>query len=737
MTAQISYPENNPVRATRVTCSLLALSVASAVMAGVAQAEPAATSSRAANAFLEEVVVQATKKSDGQALQDAPLSVSAMTGDQIEARQILDLKQLGFTAPNVILEDIGTFKGTANFSIRGMGVNSSIPSIEPTVGTFIDGIYLGVSQGVITDFYDLEGVEVLRGPQGLLFGRNVTGGAVLITTSHPTDEFTWSGKTSYESGNQYTVASRVSGPLVEGRLNGKLSVYYSDDSGWFQNEYDGSDVGASETLVVRPALEWMPTDSSDVLLRYEHGDVDGDGAVPQDQSDPSLTGFKVRYDEVGYNKVEWDQFTVEANVDVGFGDGTITNIAGWRALDVDNRNDVDATATPFLDFFTVINQEQFSNELRYEGSFFNWLDLTVGAYYFTQEIDSLGRRIIGGGAIDDHNFGGVVDVDTYAVFSQGDIAITDYVTLNLGVRYTKDKKSADVASPGHLCDFDSGSAKSCDFDFSDSHTWDSVTPKIGFGWAASEELNVYGFYTKGFRSGGYNVRGANVLTNPPGPFDQETMDSFELGTKWQTSDRHLTVNGALFHNAVKDLQRSVNIPDTAVGTIQTIGNPADATIMGFDLDVVLVASDSLVLTGFLGYVDGSYDAVHADMTGDGVIDSTDLGLDLPRLAPWSYGVGAVYTTYLFSSTELSIASNFAHRDATEFNENNTGELHGADMLSGSVSLSFNDGRTQLSLFGRNLLDEVTEGAASNLPTGGVFAPINEGRVFGLELKISN
>ena len=138
---------------------------------------------------LNRVTVSATKKADVEDVQTVPVSVTAFNGDTLEALKVRDLESLSYSSPNVSLDDVGTSRGSANFAIRGLGVNSSIPSIDPAVGVFVDGVYIGVNSGVVMDLFDLDSIEVLRGPQGLLFGRNTTGGAVLINTGNPTDDF--------------------------------------------------------------------------------------------------------------------------------------------------------------------------------------------------------------------------------------------------------------------------------------------------------------------------------------------------------------------------------------------------------------------------------------------------------------------------------------------------------------------------------------------------------------------
>ena len=240
---------------------------------------------------IEEIRVYGTKKNRVEELQDVPAAISVFNESALDARQLITIEDLSFAAPNVTLDQVGTSPGIQNFSIRGLGINSSIPSVDPTVGIIVDGIYLGVSAGVVTDTFDLESVEILRGPQGLLFGRNVTGGAVLLRSKRPTGEFGAKAKISYETGPQYNASSTVEGPLAEGRLAGKLSFYYKDDDGYFDNIDDPDrDIGAQETIMVRPTLVFTPGEDVDLTIIFEHGDLDGDGAVPQRamDSNPSV-----------------------------------------------------------------------------------------------------------------------------------------------------------------------------------------------------------------------------------------------------------------------------------------------------------------------------------------------------------------------------------------------------------------------------------------------------------------
>ncbi|MBT8432008.1 MAG: TonB-dependent receptor plug domain-containing protein, partial [Altererythrobacter sp.] len=189
------------------------------------------------------IVVTGTKTQNAENVQDVPLAVTAFNAESLEALKVRDVQSLTYSAPNVSLDQIGTSRGTANFSIRGLGINSSIPSIDPTVGVFVDGVYLGFNGGVVFDLFDLDSVEILRGPQGILFGRNTTGGAVLINTGNPTDYLTGKFRASVDGplldggrgGANYTVSGVISGPIVEDTLLFKLGAYYNNDDGYFTN----------------------------------------------------------------------------------------------------------------------------------------------------------------------------------------------------------------------------------------------------------------------------------------------------------------------------------------------------------------------------------------------------------------------------------------------------------------------------------------------------------------------
>ncbi|BFM14523.1 TonB-dependent receptor [Maricurvus nonylphenolicus] len=699
----------------------------------------------ALSALLEEVVVTARKREESA--QDVPLSVSAYGSDQLEAMKVRDLTSLSVGMPNVALDDVGTTKGTANFSIRGLGVNSSIPSIDPTVGVFVDGVYMGLNNGIIFDTFDLESVEVLRGPQGILFGRNVTGGAVLLNTKLPGQEFEASARVTLEGGgeglNKYVMAN-VSGPLTE-TLAAKLAVYTNDDDGWFKNEATGKEHGKADTDMARATLAWDVSEDLSIVVRYEYSESENDGPAAQNHTNasgvnPTLAfgqptfdrdSHKFAINETGYLNSRTNFFSTQVDWDVGFGNGTVTNIFGWRDYTSEALLDVDGTALSIFHSQAWTDAEQFSNELRYAGTFNDNLTLTTGLYYFTNEINYSERRLISGGTTTQDG-GGDYDVESMGVFIAGDYDVTENLTLSAGARYTKEEKEADIASlnlnVNSPCNVVSGT---CDFDFQDDEEWTSFSPKLGFNYHISEEVNVYGHWSRGFRSGGYNLR--NTATDPdngPGPFDEEQVDSFELGFKMSLGERG-RLNGAIFYNDIQDMQREINEAD-GLGVVQIIRNTADAELYGIELDSTYALTDQLVLTASIGWLNAEYTDVSFDLNGDGNVDSLDEKLDIPRAAELTYSVGLTHEMPIGDWGSMSSRINYAYRDDSAYTDNNLGYIDTQRILDVGVDFYSNDDHWVIGLYGKNLKDEVKHGGDTQLSFG-TFSPLSKGTTYGVEV----
>jgi len=712
----------------------------SALAAASTFAQESETSGRKGTAYLmlEEVQVTARKRSNAEAIQDVPLAITAYGGEQLDAMFVKKIEDLSYAAPNVQLEAVGTFPGVQNFSIRGQGINSSIPSVDPTVGTFVDGVYLGVTYGVVVDMFDMEAVEMLRGPQGLLFGRNVTGGAVVMRTARPDGEFDFRVRTQLSDHDQYNFAGVVEGSLIEDKLAAKLVIYHDNDDGYFDNNTSGptegavyfkpannDKIGALKTNFVRPSFVLQASDELELVLIAESGETTGDGApwsAASLQRDGSLEEFTTTMDETGETDMSWDQVTIESNLDVALGEGVITNILGWRQVDAFSIADVDGRVNSIFTVPGHTKQDQTSNELRYAGTFMEGsLDLTTGLYYFEQDIEYREARYIFGGSVQ-RALGGDMDHSTWGVFLNNDYHVSDALTVTAGLRYTKEKKDAQVIT-GACADVVNFN---CTFqDLNDE--WSNVTPKLGFQYALNDDANVYAFWTKGFRSGGVNFRNAKPEIIEPGPTKEEAQQSFEVGFKSDLMDGLLRLNMAYFYNTVDDMQRELNQGDPDVIVLQGTINAGDVTIQGVEIDFVAMLSESLAVNGSVGYIDGRYTRV------DPIYDPL-LGTDLPRLSPWTANLAATYDIDIGDAGFLTLRGSYSFRDTAAYNDSNTEYFEQQHEVSASINYNSLDEHWKVSLYGKNLNDEARWGNLTSIAGLWTAGPMQKGRRIGLEVE---
>ncbi|BBE32480.1 TonB-dependent receptor [Sphingosinicella microcystinivorans] len=682
-----------------------------------------------------EILVVAQKRGSAESIQDVPIAMSVFGGDQLVDRGIRDLGGLNFSVPNVNLASGGTTPGVQNFSIRGLGLNSTIPSIDPTVGVFQDGVYLGVTYGALVDLSDVEAVEVLRGPVGVLFGKNVTGGAVLVRTREPKPEFSVRTRASVATGLDRLIYASVEGPLGEAGVAARLSGYYRNDGGWFRNRFNGNnDLGRAETFIVRPALAYRADNGFKAVVRLERGRTTGDGGLFQNAGGgTTLSGHDLNIDTEGNSRLTWLQATGQIDTDL-FG-GVVTAIAGYREIDHFGLTDIDGTPVRLLNAEFRTKQDQLSVELRFFRSFSDWVDLTTGLYYFNQDILYRERRlssVIGGGL--DATMGGNQAQDSFGAFANGRIALGRTFAIDAGLRYTREEKDAKIATfvpAASLCD---PVGLQCAFDFSGSHSWTNWTPRLSLQWQPSTDVLAYLTWGKGFRSGGYNFRNT-VLGFRPAPTGDEKQDSFELGVKSDWFARALRVNVAIFSNRLLDVQREIQYSDPTVGSVQVIANVGDVRIRGAEAEIQARVASGLTLSTVVGYVHGRYTAVAFDLNRDGRVDATDKGLELPRLAPWTLTLAADYEVQMSDRTDLSARVSYSFQDR---NFHNDGNLPGtrfsrANILNASLSVEL-DRRWTFAVTGQNLLND--EIRSVRAPILGNVGAIEKGRVVGGEIRWS-
>jgi iron complex outermembrane receptor protein len=445
-----------------------------------------------------------------------------------------------------------------------------------------------------------------------------------------------------------------------------------------------------------------------------------------------------------------DFVTFQVDLDVAFGDGTITNIFGWRDYKQTTYADIDAQPVWLFHSGSIADYHQYSNELRYNGTFGN-ANVTAGVYWFKNETnyselrDLLGIATGGVAPALTQNGGGILKLQSLAGFFAVDYMLNDAWALNAGIRYSDEDKDAQIATltrnVNNPCLVLFGQ---CNYDFVDDDTWTAWSGKLGTTWSISDDMRMYASWSRGHRSGGYNLRNTAIDTVNfgPGPFDQETADSFEVGLKSELGGRG-RLNAAVFYTTIKDMQREVNQADPFAGVVQVIKNTADADILGFEVEGTFAVGDNTAILASVGYADASYSTVLFDLNNDGVIDQKDKDLELPRAAPWTFSIGMTHDWYFEQGSALSFRANYAYRDKAFYTDSNLGYFLKQDILEAGLDFATADRRWIFSLYGRNLLNTVNHGGDTQLPpmigpvpTGGTFSPLTRGRLVGFEVTFN-
>jgi iron complex outermembrane receptor protein len=719
--------------------TLLATSVA---VSSIAQAESRLGS------LIEEVKVMAQKKSAAEAVQDVPISITAYSGDKVDAMFAVNLTDIGLNTPNANLTPMATSPGVANFAIRGMGtVGQSIPSADPAVGVVMDGISYGTIYGVVTDLFDLESIEVLRGPQGTLFGRNVTGGAISMRSTRPGDEFEGRLRATVGSHERKDFSVVVSGPLND-NWGAKLAVLSKDHEGYWDNKAIGGKQGAAESLLVRPALTYQG-ENFDAALIAEYGDMEGDAlgtrlfwtaddgyfADPY-KDDSTLQGDK------GSSDLEWVNLMLETNWELW--DGQLTTVLGYRDLEQRVVTDIDGHVDTLFHFAdgTGIDQDQLSLEVRWAGSLTDNVSLTAGVYLFEQEYTYAERRLL----LDVVDRRGVSTIDhsTAGIFAQSDINLTDSLVLTLGGRFSTETKDAEVGVIGdpnatgncatQLAPFEvKASLSDCEPAFFDDEKWNNFSPKVGLTWDVNEDIMAFASYSRGFRSGGYNVRftdltfGTPDQASAPGPYNEEVVDALEIGVKSTLMDGKARVNFSLFQNEYDDLQRTVL--NTSGG--QQILNAATATIQGVEFDAVLMLTDQLVLEGSVGWINAEYDEYDYATARTGK-DASAINFNM--VPEMTTNAAVTYDMELGDKGALTWRLSYSFVNQTFADDLNTLPVDQYELFDASVVFTNPDENLKVSLFGRNLKDEIYYDFGINVSAIGVRNYYQTPpRTYGLEL----
>lgn len=747
----------------RRNAALLTAGVALAAIqapSAMAQAQPAVPEARTAADDGDTILVTARRRTERA--QDVPIALTALNDAQVSVPGTVGLAQVAQLAPS--LQITSTNARQTNINIRGLGATPAFASlgIEYGVGVYVDQVYYSRPAQAAFDLYDLERVEVLRGPQGTLFGKNTTAGAINITTQAPSFDPEFRGELS--AGNYRSIQVRASGSAP---INDKLAVRVSvtnttRDKGFSTNVRDGSRKNDLHSFSARGQLLFKPTDSFSLRLIADYSDLQQEccigsmTTVRQTRLDGSAVAndFYARAARFGYTPLAIDPFArkldlnrplglvvktrgVSGIADLDLGAATITSVTAWRSLSYLPTIDADTIG---LDIFTDAGihekQEQFSQELRVASNGDNVVDYVAGLYYFSQRIDNkiftkygpdAALWIIGPAAgstqasagaqaaLDGFFVDGTAQANTksYAAFGQLTWHIVDRLDLTGGLRYTHEKKDGffeqvqrgPVLTPGQI--LLGAQAIRNNFGRNIPRYFvktgeDNVSGLATLSYKITPDVMIYGTYARGYKSGGLNLN----ATGAPPVVAPEKVENFEAGIKSSLFDRRLTLNVSAFSTEIRNYQ-SQQI-DTAVALTAYIANVGTVRSRGFEADATLRPIGGLSLFASASYVDATYrDFTNAPCPIEYAQAVCDLsGRALPGVSKYSAAVGGEYAADLTSGSEAYINVNYSYR--SKFN---AAYNLAADAVVGSYGLTnirlgvrSADERWDASLFARNLFD---------------------------------
>lgn len=629
---------------------------------------------------LEEVVVTARKKEES--LQDIPVSVTAVTGRSMRETMVSNMEDAQQGMANV---NFAVRLGSAVPTIRGVGFSLLNNGTTANVAMHVNGVYIGRPMAVASSFFDVSRLEVVRGPQGTLYGRNATGGAVNIITNSPTEELSGYLDASFGNYDSASIEGAISGPIVKDKVLGRIALRTDRHDGWGENIFTGNDVDAQDLHALRSHVRFLLSDDWTVdwvAEKYRQNDsMYGMKFGGRTNPDAQLAGVLLGGDAfpTGSRDVnterdilnERDIFGTDVTATWAGDDLTFKSITAYRDTKVNVESDIDATnVVVFSGPNREEDAEQFSQEfqLSYESDRLSWL---AGAFYYNEEndistvskdgyflpnasapfyppADGVGRVLL-------FVNGATVETTSYAIFGEATYNFTDAWSATAGLRYTYEEvEITDEYAPLPTA-FRDCSALECDIDF------DNLSPRVIVKYQPSDEWMFFGSVSDGFKSGGFSVGAKSPA------FDEETITSIELGAKATLMDGRLQLSLTAFDYDYEDLQVT-----KVLDAVALTENAATASIQGFELETKMLLTDRFQVDIALGVLDAEFDEfVSQNPSFPGTPPQDLSGNQLPQAPDLTLSVAAEYT-WDIASGDLTLRGELVHSDEyylTSFNEN--------------------------------------------------------------------
>nr|WP_321510334.1 TonB-dependent receptor [uncultured Hyphomonas sp.] len=694
---------------------------------------------------LQKVVITARKQQETSL--EAPLSVTAFTSDTLINEGIGDPDALALRTPGMTYGNFGDSKLSPT-SLRGVIGGAGSAGADPAVAYYLDEVFLGQGVGAAVDLFDLERVEVLRGPQGTLFGRNAIGGAVSYTTARPTDEF--EARLEAEAGNYdyYRIGAVVSGPLVKDTVSGRLAFQKTERGGLSDNVVLGQEVNTEGSWSARGQLLFNLGVETEWLLTADYKEIDQEPLIFETLKYIEGTTFVSVLDAFAIErnadpfdrKVYADQQPVET-AEIWGASSTftttisgvdITNITSYREHDYFSRTDTDRSALSWLYDGDPETTQRFSNEFR-----LNWssgdLDWILGTYYYDQEASNLSFIEIGSDLADllgaPEAAGGRsgsdarMDTRSIAAFASMTWNVSEKLDVTLGARYTDEEKKIDYSQS------DPFGLLGGDFSVTGSDSWSEVTPTANVRYRFTPETIGYVTVSSGFKSGGYNdaLGDANGIS-----FDPETLWNYEVGLKGELFDGQMQASLAVFYMDWTDIQITTDNPNTPLYDPQ-ISNAGAAHSTGVELEVLSRVTDYLTVGLNAALQEAEFD--------EGILpDGTPLD-KIPYAPDYTLNLNADYEAPLTQTLDWFVGGSVLARGESYLTQDNQadGRVESYTLYNLSAGIAANDGSWRFSIWGENLGDEEVKQRLFDLSgtdvVGQKFVVLGDPETYGVRLVV--
>jgi iron complex outermembrane recepter protein len=685
---------------------------------------------------LGDIVVTARRRDE--ALKDVPISVSALGAERLEQTGASDITALQQQTPNATVQVARGSNSTLISFIRGVGQQDPLWGFEPGVGLYVDDVYIARPQGAVLDIYDVERIEVLRGPQGSLYGRNTVGGAIKYVTSDLSTDPELTLRGSYGSYNQIDLMAMGSMPLGDNfRIGGAIASYQRD--GYGSNLNTGAEHYDKDVLGGRISAEWEPREDMSIRVAYDrvednsnprhgHREVAGVGAgagIPASVYDT----FAGLGDE---NSVVNQGLSATIRLDLN-DNWTFKSITAWREGDTDTVIDFDNTPAPTLDIPAYYSDDQLTQEFQFLFDY-DRVQGVFGYFYLDGHAEGAFDTIAG-------NLGivigtaGFVDTTSHAVFGDINLDLTDRLHLGLGMRWTLDEKTGDVfranyagATRSPLLGGTPRAPTLLRTDYTRTKDFDQFTPRIALSYDLTDDMTTYASYSRGFKSGGFDMRGDAILTpTTVNGYNPETVDSYEVGLKGAL-DR-LSFSAALFYNEYSDQQVTTQVP--AVGGIASfVDNVGSSTFYGAELEGRVTILDNLFANFAVGYLHSDFEEFLRYNLALAVYEDISDQVVLQNAPEWTGYLGFTWLGDL-AGGQLAVTPSVSYRgDYSQFEfPNPVLDQQAYTLVDLSVVWTDPTDRWSLAVHGKNLTDEEYRvggynfaGAAFNNSLIGYYGP---------------